>query len=148
MLTDREADAVDFIAYLDNLGITIRANEAGMLLVNPPSQLRPGDADFIRGHKPELLDLLAHKRCCKVCPGVEHEQCAGCPSPNIEIMFAGGLIAPQWCSGGIDECATHWRERGGEWHKVGESDVVVKAGRTPTSLAVMMSNINNEQNEN
>lgn len=58
------------------------------------------------------------KRCCGVCPGVEHELCAGCPSPNIEIMFAGGLIAPQWCSAKIDDCATHWRERGGEWQLI------------------------------
>lgn len=118
MLTDDQDNAVDFVTYVnEQLGAKIWA-KGDALMILPKGKLRPGDADFIRSHKAELLDVLANKRCCGVCPGVEHELCAGCPSPNIEIQFAGGLIAPQWCSAQIDKCATHWRERGGAWNEV------------------------------
>ena len=99
----------------------IWADKNGKVLVMPPSKLRDGDADFIRAHKAELLDALGCKPCPGVCPGPTHELCAGCPSPTIEIMYGDGLIAPQWCADKPDACATHWRERGGDWNEISKA---------------------------
>ena len=105
----------EFIAYLDSLGADARV-EADRLLISPAGLLRDGDAEWIRANKAELMAWLTEPRCQGVCPGPETGRCAGCPSPTVEIQFGGGLIANQWCTNGIDRCATHWREKGGwEW---------------------------------
>lgn len=117
-MNERLHAAINFLEYLRGIGVRAWSNGCGRLMVDPGSKLREGDADFIREHKAELLDALEAKRCPGVCPGASHEHCAGCPSPQIEIMFSGGLIASQWCVEKIEDYATHWRERGKDWIEI------------------------------
>ena len=121
-------NAIDFLAYLQERGLRVRAKD-GKLLVSPKEKLLPADADYIRANKDAILaevKLLGPSPCPGVCPGGTHELCCGCPEVQVEYLMPDGLISTQWCLNGRDVAkATHWRHRDElAWHPVGKEATV------------------------
>lgn len=110
-----------YLCEAESRGLKFQAS--GMkLMVSPRALLTDADRQAITQHKAKLLELLQERRtCCTICPGADHELCAGCPTVE-EYLMPDGLIVSGWCVNGLDvQTATHVRNRwnGEPWRKIG-----------------------------